>query len=202
MNQNRSLIAVLLISLFSLTAIQGINILLNQNKILGENTGVGSSQPNPPPRCIESKGVCSLNCKTGEKPVPSSDCTPKICCTLLVNQTPTPKTTITPPGQLNIPCSEIEKIQQLYCRNNSPLNPTPTSSTGIGSPCISNGQRRCQNQIVLVCLNYVWKLGETCEKSCSEGRCVNPTGTNIPTRSPSPTYRPGQPTATPAPPPP
>jgi hypothetical protein len=190
MNTNRSLIAVLLISLFSLAAFQGINLLLNGNNVLGENTGTGSTKDViVPPRCIEYKGTCALNCKTGEKPVPASDCTKMACCVpIAANTTLTPRPSDLPspsgkPATPNsIPCAELEKLQRQFCTlpNVSPKPSELPRPTSVNSSCKNNGERRCSGKTIEICLNNTWRLGETCASSCIEGRCQP----SIPTPSP------------------
>ena len=188
MNNNNNLIVVLLIALFSLATFQGVNILINGNRILGETSTAGSTYP----RCVEVRGNCAANCKTTEKPVPVSDCIKLSCCVPLTSTIiPPSRPSLTALPQSNrsdylnssVPCAEIEKIQRQFCTINITTPKPTTTLTPTSTSCQVNGVRRCNNKTIEICLDNTWKSGETCEKVCQNGRCLNPSTTPTPTRS-------------------
>jgi hypothetical protein len=111
MNKTGSpLLSVLILSLFSLSVLQGVRLLRDQSNVLGETTGTGLTYPNPLRKCADLRGNCNSNCQPTDKPYNGTDCGTKVCCV------PFPKTTVTPTKPtLAVPCAEIEKIQKLYC---------------------------------------------------------------------------------------
>lgn len=185
-HSSKSLISILILSLFTLTVLQGFSILKRQSNVLGENTSVGSTNTNYFQRCAAIGGTCAENCSTATKPVPGTDCAKLQCCVpfsppqLKPTSYPTYPTPTSYLSTKNIPCGEIERIQKLYCTSNIGTSPTPTSYNPV---CI-NGDRRCSGNTIQICMNYLWSSGEYCNTGCYQGKCVNTVTKVTPTSSP------------------
>lgn len=157
-NFNKSLLAVFMISLFSLVSIQSINHIVNGNpQVLGENTG----STIPPVTCktgVNSFGVntsCGTNlyravtvvCHDGFKTTlgdPSSCKPPESwkqaadrVCEGRSNCQPTPvPPTPTPISTTSIPCEEIKTLEQKYCSPTSTPAAPPVGETFQSIPLV------------------------------------------------------------------
>lgn len=165
-HSNKTLVSILIVSLFTLVILQGISILKRQSGVLGES--IGTTKANYVAKCLSLGGNCKNNCASSEKPIPGTDCATLQCCVTF--SFPTPKITDTPFSTgLTSLCGEIDRLQKLYCSGNSgSVKATATATPGI----CNNGSRRCSGNTVQICLNSNWQSGENCPQSCLNGRCL------------------------------
>ena len=85
-HSSKSLISILIISLFTLTVLQGVSILKRQSNVLGDSTSVPAT--NYLQRCTAIGGTCLSNCRVGDKPMPYTDCGKVQCCVPMISPTP------------------------------------------------------------------------------------------------------------------
>lgn len=173
-NFNKSVLAVFMISLFSMVSIQSINrIMVNSD--------------------AQVLGLTSTKLAPGPEPTTYSTPTPPRATPTRMPPTPTSP----PQGGNGVPCAVFTSLQTLYCPTTTSPTPTPVScqTNCAWGYCQTPGQTQCVQGRTLLCQkivlcngNQVYCYNPT-DATCAQ-TTPTPAPSNYPTSTPKPSYYP------------